>query len=115
MTWSKEPASVRLRHRGLCVLRIRIGEGGGGVALGFQCGQACAREFLCLQVCFRAGDGGLGGVEIRGCRRRRARRPGGGDGLTSVAHFLHGSAGASGEAGNTDKYSKEMQHRVIGH
>jgi hypothetical protein len=28
---------------------------------------------------------------------------------------LHGSAGASGEAGNTDKYSKETQHRVHGH
>jgi hypothetical protein len=28
---------------------------------------------------------------------------------------LHGSAGASDEAGNTDKYSKETQHRVGGH
>ncbi len=110
-----EPASVRLGHGGLCVLGVRIGEGGGGVALGFQCRQAGAREFLCLQVRFRAGNGGLGGIEIRRGRRRRARRPGSGDGLTSVAHLLHGSAGASGEAGNTDKYSKETQHRVRGH
>jgi hypothetical protein len=28
---------------------------------------------------------------------------------------LHRSAGASDEAGNTDKYSKEAQHRVRGH
>jgi hypothetical protein len=28
---------------------------------------------------------------------------------------LHGSSGASDEAGNTDKYSEEAQHRVRGH
>ena len=110
-----EPASVRLGHGGLCVLGVRIGEGGGGVALGFQCCQARAREFLCLQVCLRPGNGGLGSIVIRRCRRRCARGPGGSDGLPSVAHFLHGSAGASDEAGNTDKYSKEAQHRVHGH
>jgi hypothetical protein len=115
MTGSNSNASVRQRHGGLRVLRIRIGEGGSGVPLGFQGRQAGAREFLCLKVRFRSGDGGLGGIVIRRCRRRRARRPGGGDGLTSVAHFLHGSASASGEAGNTDKYSKETQHRMHGH
>jgi hypothetical protein len=28
---------------------------------------------------------------------------------------LHGSTGTPGEAGNTDKYRKKAQHRVLGH
>jgi hypothetical protein len=32
-----EPASVRQCHGGLCVLGVRIGEGGSGVTLGLQC------------------------------------------------------------------------------
>ena len=43
------------------------------MALGFHRRQAGAREFLRLQVRFRTGDGGLGGIEIRRCRR--ASRP----------------------------------------
>jgi hypothetical protein len=110
-----ESASVRLRDRCLGVLRVRIGEGGGGVVFGFHRGVARSSELLRLEVRFGARNGGLGCVEIRRCCARRACRPGGGDGLPSVAHFLHGSSSTSDKAGNTDKYSKEAQHRVVGH
>jgi hypothetical protein len=35
--------------------------------------------------------------------------------LPGVAHFLHGSPGATNEVSDTDKYSEEAQHRVHGH
>ena len=110
-----ESASVRLRHGCLGMLCIRIGEGGGGVVFGFHRRIARSSEFLRLQVRFGTRNSGLGRVVIRRRRARRACRRGGGDGLPSVAHFLHGSSSTSGEAGNTDKYSKEAQHRVMGH
>ena len=97
------------------MLRIRTGERRSGVTFGLHRRQAGPCELLCLQVALCAPDGGLGGVEIRRCRRCRAGRPGGGDGLPSVAHFLHRSAGACGEAYNTDKYSEETRHRMHGH
>jgi hypothetical protein len=97
---------MRQSYGRLWVLRIRAGEGGCGVALGFHRRQAGSGEFLCLEVRFRTPNGGLGGIEIRRCRCTRACRLGGGDGLPSVAHFLHGSSGASDQAGNTDKYGK---------
>jgi hypothetical protein len=106
---------VRLCDGCLGMLRIRAGEGGGGVVFGFHRRIARPSELLRLQVRFGARNGGLGRVEIRRCRTRRACRPGGGDRLPSVAHFLHGSSSTSDEAGNTDKYSKEAQHRVVGH
>jgi hypothetical protein len=105
--------SVRLGR--FWMLRVGIGKGGGSVALGFHRRRSRSRELLCLQVCFRTADGCLGSGEVRGCRLRRARRLRGGDGLPGVAHFLHGSPSTSGEAGNTDKYSNEAQHRVRGH
>ena len=106
-------ASVRLGRFGM--LRVGIGESGGSVALGFHRRYSSPRELLCLQVPFRTPNGGLGSAKIRRCRIRRACRPGGGDSLAGVAHFLHGSPGASDEARNTDKYSKQAQHRVNGH
>jgi hypothetical protein len=112
---AEEPVLVRQCRGRLCVLGVRIGKGGGGVALGFHRRQAGSGEFLRLQVRFRARNGGLGGVEFRRCRGSGAGHPSGGDGLPSIAHFLHGSFGASGEAGYTDKYSDETQHRVAGH
>jgi hypothetical protein len=115
MTWSNPNRLVRQCHGRLRVLRACVREGGGGVAFGVQCCQARAREFLRLQMGFCTGNGSLGGIEIRRCRRGRARRSGGGDGLPSVAHFLHGRASASDEAGNTDKNSEKAQHRVHGH
>jgi hypothetical protein len=115
MTGSKAIASVRLSHRRLSMLCIRAGEGGGGVPLGFQRGQASPRELLRLKVRFGSRDGGLGGGKIRRRGTGRARSPGGGNGLPGVAHLLHGSSRASDEAGNTDKYSEEAQHRVMGH
>jgi len=107
--------SVRQCHGRLCVLGVRIGKGGGGMALGLHRRQTGSGEFLRLQVRFRARNGGLGGLEIRRGRGGGACHPSGGDGLPSIAHFLHGSFGASGEAGYTDKYSDETQHRVVGH
>jgi hypothetical protein len=35
--------------------------------------------------------------------------------LSSIAHFLHGSAAAAGQAGDTDKYRNEAQHMDDGH
>ena len=40
---------------------------------------------------------------------------GGRDGLTRIAHFLDGGAGAADEAGDTDKYRNEAQHKGDGH
>jgi len=97
------------------VLVIRVGECSGGVTFGFHRCQSSPGELLRLQVLFRASDGGLGGIKIRRCRGRCAGRPRSRDGLPSVAHFLHGSADASGKPDNTDKYSHEAQHRVRGH
>ena len=115
MMVSKGKVSVRQSHRRLGMLCIRAGEGGSGVPLGFQRRQSGSREFLRLKVRFRARNGGLGGGEIRRRGTRRARRPGGGNGLPGVAHLLHGSSRATDEADDTDKYSKEAQHRVVGH
>ncbi len=97
------------------MLRVGIGESGGSVALGFHRRHSRSRELLCLQVCFRTSDGGLGSGEVRRSRIRRTRRLRGGDGLPGVAHFLHRSSSTSDQAGNTDKYSNEAQHRVRGH
>jgi hypothetical protein len=97
------------------MLRVRAGKGGSGVPLRFQRRQAGPRKFLRLEVRFGARNGGLGGGEIRRRGTGRARGPGGGNGLPGVAHLLHGSSRASDEAGNTDKYSEEAQHRVMGH
>jgi hypothetical protein len=110
-----ETASVRLGRGRLCVLRIGIGEGGSGVVFGFHRGQSGPREFLRFEMSFRSRNGSLGGVVIRRSRARRAGCMGGGDGLAGVAHFLDGSSGASDQTCNTDKYSKEAQHRVHGH
>ncbi len=103
---SSNGVSVRQRHGRIRVLRIGIGERGGSVVLGFHRRQAGAREFLRLQMRFGANNGGLGGVEIRRIGARCASRLGGGDGLPRIAHFLHGRAGTSGEAHNTNKYSE---------
>lgn len=97
------------------MLRIRRGESGCSVALGFHGGHAGPRELLRLQVCFSTHDVRLGCGEIRRCYTGRAGRLGCGDCLPSVAHLLHGSPGASDHAGHTDEYSKEAQHRVRGH
>jgi hypothetical protein len=35
--------------------------------------------------------------------------------LSSIAHFLHGSAAAASQAGDTDKYRNEAQHMHDGH
>ena len=115
MTGSKGIVSVRQSHRRLSMLRIRAGEGGSGVSLGFQCRQAGSREFLRLKVRFRARNGGLGGGEIRRGRGRRAGGSSGRDGLARVAHFLHRSARASDEADDTDDHGNEAQHRDHGH
>jgi hypothetical protein len=106
---------VRLGHRGFRMLTIRIREGRGGVALRFLRGQPRPGELLCLQVRFSTTQRGLGGVEIRRRRTRRAGRLSGRDGLPRVAHLLHGCAGASGETDDTDKYCNEAQHRGLGH
>jgi hypothetical protein len=102
------PASVRLCRGRLWVRAdaaagVRRRESGSGVPLRFHRRQTGPGKFLCLQVILRARDGGLSGVEIRRRRRGRTRRPSGGDGLPGIAHFLHGSPGASGEPCNTDK------------
>ena len=103
---SSKGASVRQRHGRIRVLRIGIRKRGGSVVLGFHRRQAGPREFLRLQMRFGTDNGGLGGVEIRRIGARRARRLGGGDGLPRIAHLLHGRAGTSGEACNTNKYSE---------
>jgi len=97
------------------MLTIRIREGRGGVALGFHCCQPGPGELLRLQVRFGTTQRGLGGIEIRRRRIRRAGRSSGRDGLPRVAHFLHGCASASSEADDTDKYCNEAQHRGLGH
>ena len=87
----------------------------GGVAFRFQRIIASSSELLRLQVSFGAADGGLGCIEIgrrrRGCAGRLRSR----DGLPGVAHFLHGSSGASEQAGDSDKNGNEAQHRGLGH
>ena len=108
-------ASVGQRHGCLCVLCIGIGEGGGGVVLGFHGRQAGPGEFVRFEVSFRASNRRFGRVKVRRLRSRGACGLRGGDGLASVAHFLHGRTGASSEAGNTDKKSKEAQHTVTRH
>ena len=108
-----EPLSVRRGDRRLSVLTICIGEGGGRVTFGFHCRQAGSCEFLRLQVALGAPDGCLGGVEIGGGCRGRPGGTGSRNRLARVAHFLHGSASASDQADDTDKYSKEAQHRVL--
>jgi hypothetical protein len=35
--------------------------------------------------------------------------------LTRIAHLLHGSSGAAGQAGDADKYRDEAQHKGNGH
>ena len=97
------------------MLRIRSGESGCSVALGFHGGQPGSRELLRLQVRFSTYDVRLGCCEIRRSRARCARSLGGRDCLASVAHFLHRGSSASDQAGNTDEYGKEAQHRVHGH
>ena len=109
------PASVRQCYGRFWVLRVGTGEGGGSVALGFHCRQSRSRELLCLEVRFGTHNGGLSSVEIRRRRVRGACSLGGGDGLPGVAQFLYGGASASDQAGNSEKYSKEAQHRVTGH
>jgi hypothetical protein len=68
-----------------------------------------------LQVRFGTYDVRLGRSEIRRSRARGARSLGGRDGLPSVAHFLHRGPSASEQAGNTNEYGKEAQHRIHGH
>ena len=97
------------------MLTIRIREGRGSVAFGFHRGQPGPGELLCLQVRFSTAQRGLGGVEVRRRCARRTGRLSGRDGLPRVAHLLHGCAGASGEADDTDKYCNEAQHRGLGH
>jgi len=108
-------ASVRYCRRRLGVLGIRVGEGSGRMMLGFHRRQPGSSELLRLQVRFRASDGGLSSVEIRRCAGRRTCPPGSRNGLPGVAQFLHGSSGASEQAGDTDKYGNEAQHRGLGH
>ena len=97
------------------VLRIRCGESGCSVTLGFHGGQPRSRELLRLQVRFGTYDVRLGCGKIRRSRARCARSLGGRDCLAGVAHFLHRGSSASDQAGNTDEYGKEAQHRVHGH
>jgi hypothetical protein len=97
------------------VLRIRSGESGCSMALGFHGGQPGSRELLGLQVRFGTYDVRLSCSEIRRSCARSARGLGGRNCLASVAHFLHRGASASDQAGNTDEYGKEAQHRVHGH
>ena len=106
---------MRLGDRRLRMLAVRIREGGGGMALRFQRSIASSRELLRLEVRFGAADGGLGCIEVGRRRRGSAGRLGSRDGLPGVAHFLHGSAGASEQAGDSDKNSNEAQHRGLGH
>jgi hypothetical protein len=113
MAWSNSnPRSlVRLRDGRLAVLRVRIGQGGGGMALGLHRRQTGPRELLRLQMSFGPLDGGLGRVEIRRGRGRRPGHAGRGDGLPRIAHFLHGrTTSASDEVDNTDQYSNKAQH-----
>ncbi len=71
------------------------------MALRFERRDPRSRIFLGLQMGLGAGDGGLGSVEVG---RRSFRCPGdasGGDGLSCIAHFLHGGSAAAGEANET--------------
>jgi hypothetical protein len=88
------------------VLRIRGGESGCSVALGFHRGQPGPRELLGLQVRLGTYDICLGCSEIRRSRARSAGGLGGRDCLASVTHFLHRGPSTPDQAGNTDEYGK---------
>jgi hypothetical protein len=107
--------SVRQSRRRLRMLGVLTGKRCRGVTLGFQRRQAGARELLRLKVGFGARNGCLSRRIIRRCGAGRARRPGGGNRLARIAHFLDRSARTSGQTGNTDKYSEKAQHRMVGH
>jgi len=74
---------------------LYAGESRSGMALGFHRCIARARVLLCLEMLLGAGYGGLSSIEIGGGIFGRTGRPGGGDGLSRIAHFLHGGAGAA--------------------
>ena len=83
---------------------LGIGKGGSGVFLGLFRRVSGPYVLLSLQVLFRTRNRRLRSGVFRRCRAGRARRLGGDNGLTSIAHFLHGRpAAATGKAGDTDQ------------
>ena len=103
-------ASPAPQHAG-----IRVGEGGGGVTLGFQRRQPSPREFLRLQVRFRARNAPPG--RRRNPARWRSSRPPPAAAAMACRASLISCTGAPAHPArqtNTDKYSNEAQHRVAG-
>ncbi len=86
-----------------------------GMVLGFQGSQSSTRVFLSIDVFFSPGDRRLSGIQIRRSDFGYPGIAGRRDGLSSIAHFLHGSAAAASQAGDTDKYRNEAQHMHDGH
>ena len=85
------------------------------VPFGFHRGQARARVLLRLEVLLGTADRSIRRIKIRRIGFRRARDSRGPDGLTRIAHFLDRGARAADEAGDTDKYRNEAQHKGNGH
>ena len=94
---------------------LRVGERCTGVALGLHRRQAGACVLLSLKMLLGACDRSLRRIVFRGRSLRGTRSMRGDDGLARIAHFLHRGACAAGEAGDTDEYRNDPQHKVNGH
>ena len=95
---------------------LGIGERGGGMVLGLQCGQTGPLVFLRLQVRFRPGNGRLRRSVLRRGATRRAGVGSGHDGLPRVTHFLYRRSGlATEQTDDTDQNNHEPRHRVARH
>ncbi|MDB6084678.1 MAG: hypothetical protein JWN43_2559 [Gammaproteobacteria bacterium] len=86
-----------------------------GVAFGLHRRQASARVLLCLEVLLSACNRRLRRIELGGRSFGNAGSASSRYGLARIAHFLHGSAAAAGQAGDTDNYRNEAQHKGNGH
>jgi hypothetical protein len=90
---------------------LRVGERGGGMALGMQSRQTGPFILLRLQVLFRAADGRLRCIVFRRAAGGGARGGGGHDCLARVAHFLHRRCRAAAEqTDDTDQNNNEPRH-----
>jgi hypothetical protein len=114
---------MRLARGCLVVLRfgvlrhgvLRPGKSRSGVPLSLHRCQPGTSVLLSLEVLLGAGDRGRRRIQIRRISFGRSRDPGSRYGLTRVAHFLHRRAAAASQAGDTDKYRNEAQHKDNGH
>jgi hypothetical protein len=87
---------------------LGAGKRGGRMVLGLQGRETGSCIFLCLQVCFRPGNGRLRRIVFRRAAGSCPRRGGGHDSLPRVAHFLdRGTHSAAEQTDDTNQYNNE--------